>query len=94
MVDLPSYGCEAWFMGNDEFQMAEADSLSGFLYARPSFLEGAARALDLGGTMAIFNESVDGDMADFLAISADWQRVGQDMRDAIRVFAKELSIAR
>jgi hypothetical protein len=55
---------------------------SDILYARPSFLEGMARALDLGGTLQEYNQSPTGAMADGYALRADWRAVGQDLTDA------------
>jgi hypothetical protein len=73
-----------------DYDARDIGSLTGFLYARPSFLEGAASVLDLGGTMAMFNESLSGEQADFLALSSDWQNIGNDIREAMRAFAREL----
>ena len=57
-------------------------TLSTFLFARPSFLEGLARALDIGATLDLYNASVTSKQADSLALRADWRAVGQDIRDA------------
>ena len=57
--------------------------MSDLLFARPSFLEGMARILDMGGTLTEFNRSPDGEAADSLAIASDWYAVGQDLRNAI-----------
>jgi hypothetical protein len=46
--------------------------LFGFLYARPSFLEGLARIFDFGGTLNEYNQSLTPKQADFLALRADW----------------------
>ncbi|NLF08135.1 MAG: hypothetical protein GX594_09180 [Pirellulaceae bacterium] len=58
-----------------------SDSL--FLCARPSFIEGAARILDFGGTMEEFNRSLTPEQADYLALRADWQQIGMDLAHAI-----------
>ncbi len=50
---------------------------SGYLFARPSFLTGIARLLDLGGTLAEYNRAISPEQADALAIRADWQPVGE-----------------
>ncbi len=60
-----------------------------FLYARPSFLEGVARVLDVGGGLTEFNKSLTIEEADLRAIAADWGAVGQDLRDAIAVVTKK-----
>lgn len=60
-----------------------------FLYARPSFLEGLARIMDLGNTLNEYNTSPTGKEADYIAISNDWAMVGQDMHNAIADFESE-----
>ena len=62
---------------------------SDFLYARPSFVEGAARVFDLGGTLNEYNTSPTGRDADAIAIRSDWVAIGQDIRDAIEMFEAE-----
>ena len=54
-----------------------------FLYARPSFLGGAAHIMDLGDTLLVFNESVSPEQADYFAIRSDWMAIGDDLRNAI-----------
>ena len=53
---------------------------SDFLYARPSFLEGMARVMDIGDTLNEYNASDD---PDTIALLMDWLAVGQAMRQAI-----------
>ncbi len=60
-----------------------------FLYARPSFLEGLARIMDLGNTLNEYNISPNGKEADYIALSNDWAMIGQDMYDAIAEFELE-----
>lgn len=60
-----------------------------FLFARPSFLSGFARAIDLGSTLTEFNHSVTPEQADAIAMRADWEAVGQDLREATRQFGRE-----
>jgi len=62
---------------------------SSFLYAEPSFWEGAARLFDFGGTMLEFNRCVAPEQADFFALRADWRAVGDDIRRAHRLFEKQ-----
>lgn len=62
---------------------------SNFLYARPSFLEGAARIFDMGGTLIVYNESDTPIAADGRAIAMDWCVVGEDLRQAMNAFAHE-----
>ncbi len=57
------------------------------LFARPSFLEGVSRVLDLAGTVTEFNESITGDQADLIALTRDWRAVGFDLHEAMKSFA-------
>ena len=59
------------------------------LYARPSFFEGLARLLDVGGTLNEYNTSKSPEEADYRAIFADWQAVGLDIDMAIKLLEKE-----
>jgi hypothetical protein len=56
---------------------------SSFLFARPSFIEGCARVIDVGGTLQQYNTSPDGSTADYFAMYADWLAVGADLQNAI-----------
>jgi hypothetical protein len=60
---------------------------SDFLFARPSFLSGAARVIDLGGTFDAYNTNDDPDL---LAMESDWSVVGKDIEEAIRRHEDEL----
>lgn len=57
--------------------------LSTFLFARPSFLEGAARVMDLGNTLSDYNFSATEQEADTIACACDWRQVAEDMWRAI-----------
>jgi hypothetical protein len=59
-----------------------------FLFACPSFVSGAARAVDLGGTFDEYNSSATPDDADTQALWSDWAVVGQDMHLAIEKVTK------
>ena len=59
------------------------------LFARPSFIEGFSRALDLGDTLTEYNTSLSGEQADARAIAADWKAVGDDIRETMAKFAAE-----
>lgn len=52
---------------------------STFLFARPSFIEGVGRVLDLGATMQEYNTSLTTEQADAIAMSADWAAINEDM---------------
>ena len=62
---------------------------STFLFARPSFLEGVARVLDIGGTLNVYNASPTPELADYLAVYSDWLAAGADITDAMIQFARE-----
>ena len=53
------------------------------LFARPSFVSGVARVLDLGGTFDQYNSSATPGEADARALAGDWAVVGENMRIAI-----------
>lgn len=65
-----------------------ADSPTYYLLARPSFLEGMARVLDLGGSLQVYNYSKDEEEADANAIYQDWLAVGEDLRFAVRQYER------
>lgn len=65
---------------------------SDLLFARPSFVEGMARVVDLGGTLEEYNGSPTPEQADFYALRADWRQVGDDLVAAITSCASELSV--
>ena len=56
------------------------------LFARPSFTEGMARVLDLGGTLQEYNVSDTGKEADIHALRNDWRAVGDDIKEAIKSY--------
>ena len=57
-----------------------------FLFARPSFLSGVARILDLFGVFDSYNLSRTPEEADARAMYSDWRIVGQDIFDASDTF--------
>lgn len=62
---------------------------SATLFARPSAIEGAARLLDLGGTLQGYNNSQSDMEADSRALSSDWYAIGQDLGDAVGAYVLE-----
>ncbi len=65
-----------------------------FLFARPSFLEGMARVFDIGGTLNVYNTSLNGPQADRLALRADIAALRQDVaiaREQMRQHAESQS---
>ena len=63
-----------------------------YLFAKPTFLEGAARLFDFAGALQQFNYSDSEEMADFIAVSNDWKTVGCDIQVAVNKF-KDLTPA-
>lgn len=61
--------------------------LSTFLFARPSFIEGMARVIDLGGTLQEYNVSASPEQADEIAQNMDVRAVNADFRAALGVLA-------
>ncbi len=58
------------------------------LFAQPSFLSGAARVLDLGGTFDEYNSSDTPEEADARALWGDWKVVGENLGIAIEEVTK------
>jgi len=65
-------------------------SLTDFLYARPTLLEGIARILDFGNTIQEYNVSQSGFEADFKALDGDWITIGRDLKDAVQKITQEI----
>lgn len=61
----------------------KSEACTDFLFAQPSFLSGAARVLDLGGTFDGYNRSESEGIADYRAIQMDWRVVGRDIAVAL-----------
>jgi hypothetical protein len=59
------------------------NAYSDFLFARPSFIEGVSRALDIGGTLQAYNESTSPEKADAIALASDWCAIAEDFKVAI-----------
>ena len=55
-------------------------NFSSFLFARPSFLTGIARLVDLFGVFDAYNVSSTPAAADTRATAADWMAIGADFR--------------
>lgn len=58
-------------------------------YARPTFWTGVASVFDFGGALNRYNATASGTRADALAMWADWQAVGDDMRAALQAYEAE-----
>ena len=59
------------------------------LFTRPTFLEGVARLIDFRGTLNAYNHSRTTREADDLAMRADWQAVGDDLREAFKEYEQQ-----
>lgn len=59
------------------------------LFARPSFLTGIARIIDVRGTLNKYNSSSSESLADCRALFSDWATVGDDLRAAIQQYESE-----
>jgi hypothetical protein len=60
-----------------------------FLIGTPSWLSGAARALDLAGVFDEYNDSHTIEAADARAMFCDWRVIGDTLLDAMNVFRRE-----
>ena len=58
------------------------------LYAKPSFIEGVARLMDLCGVLNVYNTSKTSQEADYRAMLADWESLGQDFHAVIEKIKK------
>jgi len=62
---------------------------TGFLFSSPSWVQGVASAMDLGGTLVEYNVSKTPQEADVRAIASDWAITGKDIQRAAENFGKE-----
>lgn len=62
---------------------------SDFLYARPSFIEGVGRMLDVAGSLSMYNISRSPEAADGRAMYEDWKALGHDLRVALEELRSE-----
>ncbi len=69
--------------------LQEIEHRTDFLFASPSFLEGAARTIDIFGNFDTYNRSESPEEADFRAISNDWLVICQDFREAFNRYKAE-----
>jgi len=56
---------------------------SDYLFAWPSFVSGVARTLDLAGQFDEYNDSQNGEIADWRALFSDWRAVGCNFAEAM-----------
>ena len=64
--------------------------VSNRLFAEPSFVEGMARVLDIGGTLQEYNTSPTEREADIESLRNDWRAVGADLRGAFKNYEQEV----
>ena len=62
-----------------------------FLFARPSFVEGAARIFDFSNTLSMYNYSKNDDEADARALYSDWVAVGDDFVTVMNDMAGQIT---
>jgi hypothetical protein len=67
-----------WRPAACNFEIIKMGDYTSFLFARPSFFEGMARAFDLGDTLTEYNRSRSGAEADETALYCDWMALAQD----------------
>jgi hypothetical protein len=60
-----------------------------FLFADSNLITGMATALDLGGTLIIYNNSRTPEEADARALASDWKITGKDIARGIKQFEQE-----
>ena len=62
---------------------------SNFLTAKPSFLSGSARTLDLWGVFDDYNYSLTPEQADQIAMLLDWYVTGQDIQAGLNEYEEQ-----
>lgn len=65
------------------------NGITDFLFARPSFLEGMGRVVDLGDTLTEYNSSADSDQ---VALAMDWVAVGGFLEQAMTEYQNSTQI--
>jgi len=65
--------------------------VSDFLFARPSFIGGAARVLDLFGTLQEYNRSLTPDIADQRAMFNDFRAIGVDLEQVMKRYEEAIA---
>ena len=65
--------------------------MSDFLFARPSFLGGAARVVDLLGTLLEYNNPPTPEIADQRAMFDDFQAIGTDLEQVIKRYEEAIA---
>ena len=60
------------------------------LFAKPSFVEGVCRILDLGATLNVYNRNATPEEADSEALESDWFSVGDELVSAMQTTDQEV----
>lgn len=63
------------------------------LFARPSFLTGVARLVDVFGSLNNYNTSPSDSDADYNALYSDWAAVGDEIERATERYKHEIKSA-
>lgn len=71
--------------------MTKISSLTGLIFALPSFASGTARVLDVGATFDVFITEDTPERVDALAMRGDWITVGRDFQNALASLRTQLS---
>ena len=59
------------------------------LFARPTFLEGAARVFDFANILQRYRYDTTDHEADANALRSDWMAVGDDIRHAVSIYERQ-----
>jgi hypothetical protein len=59
------------------------------LFARPTFLEGAARIFDFASILQNYRTDTSEAEADTHALTSDWMAVGDDIQHAIHTYERQ-----
>lgn len=68
--------------------------MTNYLFASTGFVSGFARALDIGATFNAYNVSATPEEADSLAIYNDFKTIGDDLRQALKEYAKKSALSK
>lgn len=60
-----------------------------FLFATPTFIEGAATVFSIAGLRHAYNRSETPEQADYLAVSSDWAVIGEDIDKSTKSATKK-----
>jgi len=88
-------GAHSWIESPEHhWQKGGTYYLSSYLFATPTWKEGAGRLLDFGDALTEYNGLPSPDEADLFAMWLDWRAVGEDLETSMKLHARELNDAR